>query len=95
MAMPLHEFHPITAPEIQSVPRAPGIYLLFQLQLPLCLEQTENLRRSLVAAKQEFSRATHFAVEVHQGDQSSLVTRFEQLRSQMGSIRAAGFRGPV
>jgi hypothetical protein len=62
--MPLHELHPLTDAEIARLPQKPGIFILFQVQIPRHADAARNLRQGLRAARKSFPRATHFGVEI-------------------------------
>jgi hypothetical protein len=89
--MPLHEFHPICEGEIAKIPAQPGVYLLFQIQIPLHVDGTPNLRDALQDIKSSFPRATHFAVE--QNPEPALAERVQKLRHELKLVRAATFVG--
>jgi hypothetical protein len=89
--MALHEWHPFVNEEISRVPAKPGVYILYQVQIPLCADGASNLRQRLLAEKAKFPRATHFAIE--ETDGSSLSQRVSDLRQQLALVRKKGFVG--
>ena len=90
--MPLHEFHPFCDAELAKVPAERGVYVLFQIQIPLHAEGAENLRSALHAAKAQFPGASHFAFELL--DTAALVEdRVHDLRRQLRRVRTATFVG--
>lgn len=90
--MALHEFHPISESEIAGVPEVAGVYVLFQLQIPLHVDGAENLRAGLAGAKGEFPGATHFSVEAVSGAKA-IARRVSQLRQELRPVRTATFVG--
>jgi hypothetical protein len=90
--MALDEFHPFNEAEIAKIPREPGVYLIFQIQIPVHVDAAENLRKAVRAAKVEFPSATHFAVETH-NNADDLAQRKRQLEQQLSRVRKMGFIG--
>jgi hypothetical protein len=90
----LHEFHPLNDGEIAKIPPKAGIYLLFQIQVPVHVDGAENLQKAVRAAKKDFPRATHFAIEAH-WNADELAQRKRQLKEQLSRVRKAGFTGPT
>lgn len=91
--MSLDELHPFVASEITKLPRQPGVYVLFQVQIPLHAAGAKNLRQGLLAAKGKFTGATHFAVETIEKGGPGIAARLRQLHEQLGRVRSAGFVG--
>jgi hypothetical protein len=89
----LSELHPLSRNEIAKLPAKPGVYVLFQVQIPVHADAAKNLRRSLLAAKAKFAGATHFAVEVIEKDSLGVVQRLGHLRKELARVRTAGFIG--
>ena len=90
--MALDEFHPFNDGEIAKTPQEPGVYLIFQIQIPVHLDAADNLRKAVRAAKAEFPSATHFAVETHTNARD-LARRKRQLEEQLSRVRKVGFIG--
>ena len=89
----LHELHPLTREEIDKQPGTSGIYVLFQVQIPVHVEEAHDLRQALVAAKARFTGATHFAAEAIPAGGPALAQRLRQLRQELTRVRTAGFVG--
>lgn len=77
--------------QIARVPAKSGVYVLYQLQIPLHAEGATNLRKQLTAARKQFPRATHFAVELIAPDELS--QRVDQLQQELSLVRKKGFVG--
>jgi hypothetical protein len=90
--MALDEFHPFNEAEIAKIPQEPGIYLIFQIQIPVHVDATDNLRKAVRAAKAWFPSATHWAVETHT-NAHDLAQRKRQLEEQLSRVRKVGFIG--
>ena len=90
--MALHELHPFIRSEIGRLPEKPGVYVLFQVQIPLHAGGGANLRKSLRAARAKFPHATHFAVEVLLPTQD-VTSRLRQVEQELKCVRTAGFIG--
>ena len=90
--MPLHELHPFTESEVSNVPSKRGVYVLFQVQIPLHADGAVNLRKSLLEAKTRFPGATHFSVEAL-GPSGSVAQRLRALEKELRLVRAAAFIG--
>ena len=82
--------HPFVDMELKQVPRACGVFVLFQIQIPVHVDATENLQRALREARTKFPRASHFAVEPAP-DEPAMRARLEELQRQMTRVRAAAF----
>ena len=91
--MALDELHPFIRSEIAKLPQQPGVYVLFQVQIPVHADGAKNLRQSLLAAKGKFTGATHFAVETIERGRPAILERLRQLREELGRVRSAGFIG--
>jgi hypothetical protein len=91
--MALDELHPFIASEIAKLPRQSGVYVLFQVQIPLHAAGAKNLRQGLLAAKGKFTGATHFAIETTEKRGPGIAERLRQLHQQLGRVRSAGFVG--
>ncbi|HZQ21324.1 MAG TPA: hypothetical protein VFA89_00710 [Terriglobales bacterium] len=92
--MPLHEFHPICDTEIAKLPQTPGVYLVFQIQIPIYVDSADNLREAVQGIKAKFPRATHFSVEQPNGGAEKLAARVQKLREDLKLVRVAAFVGP-
>ena len=90
--MSLSELHPFIATEIERVPEDAGVFVLFQIQIPIHADQARNLRQHLLRAKKEFPNASHFAVEPGKYGQET-TRRVENLRNDLRLVRAKGFVG--
>jgi hypothetical protein len=77
----LHELHPLTREEIDKLPGTSGIYVLFQVQIPVHVEEAHDLRQALVAAKASAAGGP------------ALAERLRQLRQELRRVRTAGFVG--
>jgi hypothetical protein len=93
LVVALSELHPLSRNEIAKLPAKPGVYVLFQVQIPVHADTAKNLRRSLLVAKAKFAGATHFAVEVIEKDSRGVVQRLGQLRKELARVRTAAFIG--
>ncbi len=91
--MALDQFHPICESEIAKVPRKPGVYVLFQIQIPIHADSAANLRKELVRAKGRFPRASHFAVEPMNGAARDIRLRARELQDKMKLVRTGAFVG--
>ena len=90
--MPLHELHPFQNSEIAKVTEERGVYVLYQIQVPLHAEGAENLRDALFEARASFPGASHFAVETH-ADATLVEERVRDLRQQFRRVRSSAFVG--
>jgi excinuclease UvrABC nuclease subunit len=88
-SMPLHELHPFGDAEIAKLPPQPGVYVLFQIQIPIRVGAAGNLRRDLSAAKAEFPGATHFSVELLSAE--NVAQRAQAVTEELRLVRALGF----
>jgi len=90
--MALHELHPFIRSEIGMLPEKPGVFVLFQVQIPLHADGGANPRKALRGARARFPQATHFAVEVlpTEGD---VARRLRQVEQELKRVRTAGFIG--
>ena len=91
--MPLHELHPFNSDdEIAKVPAERGVYVLYQIQIPLHAGGAENLREALLGARSTFPGASHFAVEPH-ATAAAVEERVRDLRQQFRRVRSSAFVG--
>ena len=90
--MPLHELHPFHDSEIAKVTAERGVYVLYQIQVPLHADGAENLRDALLEARTSFPGASHFAVETH-ADTALVEERVRDLRLQFRRVRSSAFVG--
>jgi hypothetical protein len=90
--MPLHELHPFQDPEIAKVATDRGVYVLYQIQIPLHVSGAENLREELLKARAAFPGASHFAVETHSSE-ARVKQRVADLRQQFRRVRSSAFVG--
>lgn len=90
--MALHELHPFIRSEIGKLPEKPGVYVLFQVQIPLHADGGANLRKTLRAARAKFPHASHFAVEVLPTEED-VARRLRQVEQELKRVRTAGFIG--
>ena len=90
--MALHELHPFIRSEIRKLPEKPGVFVLFQVQIPLHADGGRNLRKALHAARARFPPATHFAVEVLPTERD-VASRLCQVAQELKRVRTAGFIG--
>ena len=86
----LDELHSLTDAEIARLPGKPGIYMLFQVQIPLHADAARNLRQGLRAARSSFPRATHFAVEVVADAEAAGAKAVPAMNECGGARRATG-----
>ncbi|MGH9502010.1 MAG: hypothetical protein ACRD20_04080 [Terriglobales bacterium] len=91
--MALDQFHPLCDSEIAEVPRQPGVYVLFQIQIPIHADSTENLRKEISRARKRFPRASHFAVEPLSGDARSIRQRAREVQERLKLVRTGAFVG--
>ena len=89
-AMAVHELHTFTLEEVAQLPKEAGVYVLFQVQNPLCADQADDVRAAVTAARSKYPRATHFAVELCNapGHRSA---RLNQLRQELRLVRTLAF----
>ena len=91
--MPLHELHPFNSDtEIAKAPAGRGVYVLYQIQIPLHAGGAENLREALTQARSDFPGASHFAVELH-ATSAEVESRVNELRQQFRRVRSSAFVG--
>jgi len=90
--MPPHELHPYTEAEVAKVSPESGVYVLYQIQVPLHAGGGDNLRDALTAACPEFPGASHFAIEVHSNPRD-IEARVNELRQQFRRVRTSAFVG--
>ena len=93
--MPLHEFHPFSRGELAQLPKASGIYVLFQVQIPIYVDSADNLQLAVRQARKKFPRATHFATEIIAHHSATMARRLAELRKQLRQVRGAAFVGPA
>lgn len=91
--MALYQFHPLCDAEIAKVPQEPGVYVLFQIQIPIHGDSAKNLRRELIRAKRRFPGASHFSVEAMNGDARSIRQRVREIRERLKLVRKGTFVG--
>jgi len=91
-AMPLHELHPFCDAEVAKAPVERGVYVLYQIQIPLHAAGAENLREALLLARATFPGASHFAVETH-ATSAEVEVRVRDLRGQFRRVRSSAFVG--
>lgn len=91
--MALDQFHPFCDSEIAKVPQKRGVYVLFQIQIPIFADSAKNLRAELVRARERFPRASHFAVEPAQGNAEKIHQRVRELQERLKLVRTAAFVG--
>jgi hypothetical protein len=91
--MGLDQFHPFCDPEIAKVPRKPGVFVLFQIQIPIHVDSAEDLRKGLVRGKRQFPGASHFSVEAVTGDARSIRHRVREIRERLKLVRTGAFVG--
>ena len=91
--MPLTELHPLVPAEIAKVPDKPGIYVLFQIQIPIHTGVAADLQKSLKTAKADFPGATHFSIKTGSKNEGEAAQVLEGLRDELGGVRAKGFIG--
>lgn len=89
--MALYEWRPFIKEQIARVPAKAGVFVLYQLQIPLHADGTSNLRKRLLEARKHYPRATHFAVEVN--ETADLSQRVTQLQQELSLVRKKGFIG--
>lgn len=89
--MPLSEWHPFNHAELSRVPDKPGVYVLYQVQIPIYVGGTEGLRGTLQAAKRQFGGATHFSVE-YCDSPGRLKSRLAKLKKELRLVRSLAFR---
>jgi hypothetical protein len=88
--MGLGELHPFCEEEVAGVAAERGIYVLFQIQIPIHVDATQDLRSGLREARTKFPRASHFSVETAASD-AVMQVRLEELQKQMTRVRASTF----
>lgn len=91
--MALDQFHPFCDSEIAKVPQKRGVYVLFQIQIPIHAGSAKNLRTELVRARERFPRASHFAVEPSQGNAQNIRRRVSELQERLKLVRTGAFVG--
>jgi hypothetical protein len=89
----LSHFHPLCDGEIARLPETPGVYLMFQLQVPLQVDGALNLRLAVQRARSQFPRATHFSVETV-SSAAELADQVEKRRHELRLVRTATLVGP-
>jgi hypothetical protein len=88
--MGLDEMHPFSEGELATVKPGRGVFVLFQIQIPIHVDAAEDLQKGLREARTKFPRASHFAVEAAP-DEPSMRVRLQELQRQMTRVRAATF----
>ncbi|HLK32417.1 MAG TPA: hypothetical protein VKT29_04965 [Terriglobales bacterium] len=91
--MGLHELHPFTDAEIETIPGEAGVYVLFQVENPLEVGGTGNLRQHLAREKKRLPQATHFAVELGYKSEPATADRVRKLLAELSRVRVRGFVG--
>ena len=91
--MSLSELHPLVPAEIAKVPDKLGIYVLFQIQIPIHTAVAADLQKTLKAAKADFPGATHFSIKTGFGSEREAAQDLNKLRDELGGVRAKGFIG--
>ena len=89
--MGLDELHPFCESEVAKTPQKPGVYVLFQIQIPLHVDGARNLRSALRAARRTYPAASHFSIEIL--GMNALPPRLQQLKKDLGRTRKLGFVG--
>jgi hypothetical protein len=89
--MSLSEFHPFDPGEVAKVPDCPGVYLLFQIQIPLYVDGGDNLRKALTQGKAQFPAATHFSIETVPA--ARVCERVQEVMTELKLVRGATFVG--
>lgn len=90
--MPLHELHPYTDAEVAKVSPERGVYVLYQIQVPLHADGADNVCEALASARVHFPGASHFATEPH-SNREDVDARVRELREQFRRIRTSAFVG--
>jgi hypothetical protein len=88
--MGLDEMHPFSEGELATVKPGRGVFVLFQIQIPIHVDAAEDLQKGLREARTKFPRASHFAVEPS-ADKTAMQDRLRELQRQMTRVRAATF----
>jgi hypothetical protein len=88
--MPLHEFHPFSDAEIAKIPQQPGVFLFFQVEVPVHVDGAKDLRQAVRKARPLYPAATHFAVEQIDGERA-IRERLKALRSELSRVRSTTF----
>jgi hypothetical protein len=91
--MALDQFHPLSSAEIAKAPQGRGIYLLFQIQIPIHAGGAENLRKELVRARRQFPGASHFSMETMNVDAQSVGRRVCEVKKRLKLVRTGAFVG--
>lgn len=89
--MSLNEFHPFHPSELAKVPERPGVYLLFQIQIPVYVDGGDNLRKALRDGKSQYPGATHFSIEEVPADR--VRHRVNEVIAELKLVRKATFVG--
>jgi hypothetical protein len=89
-AMPLHEFHPFTDTEIAKIPHQPGVFLIFQVEVPVHVDGAKDLREAVRNVRSQYPAATHFAVETLEGERA-IGARLKTLQRELSRVRSATF----
>lgn len=88
--MPLHEFHPFSDSEIAKIPEQSGVFLIFQVEVPVHVDGAKDLRQAVRKARPLYPAATHFAVEPIQGV-GAINERLTALRRELNRVRSTTF----
>lgn len=88
--MPLHEFHPFSDAEIAKIPQQSGVFLIFQVEVPVHVDGARDLRQAVRKARPRYPAATHFAIEPIEGDRA-IAERLKTLRSELNRVRSTTF----
>jgi len=75
-----------------KVPAERGVYVLYQIQIPLHAGGAENLREALIQVHSDFPGASHFAIELH-ATTAEVEARVDELRQQFRRVRSSAFAG--
>lgn len=89
-AMPLHEFHPFSDAEIAKIPQKSGVFLIFQVEVPVHVDGAKDLRSAVRKARPLYPAATHFAVEPIDGERA-ISERLQLLRRELNRVRSTTF----
>lgn len=90
--MALHELHPMSDSEIARLPHQAGVFVLFQIEVPVHVDSAADLRKALRLARAGFPAATHFSVESARSSRG-LSARVTALKQELRLVRSVGFDG--
>lgn len=91
--MALHELHPMSDSEIARLPQQTGVFVLFQIEVPIHVDGAADLRKALRLAKARFPAASHFSVEPARAGSRRRGQRVAALREELRLVRSVGFDG--